>query len=175
MKGTASILAAIVATVLAGCQENSIIDPIAMTASESPQPSKTQPVKTITLNAVLREPGNVVNSFVEVAGQVGYIATVVPLDPIPPNFQYAVRLNLTGDAVLRPYNSNGPVWSISGSSEEWGTIPESGTVFLTKRYRIEGRNDRMSLNLKFRITLTSIELNSMWLELPRVVRAEYLD
>jgi hypothetical protein len=175
MKGTASILAAMVATVLVGCQENSIMDPIAMTASESPQLSKTQPVKTIALNAVLREPGNLVNSFVEVAGQVGYIATVVPLDPIPPNSQYAVRLNLTADALLRPYNSNGPVWSISGSSEDWAAIPESGTAFLTRRYQIEGRNDGMLLNLRFRMTLTSVELSSMWLELPRVLRAADLD
>ncbi|HCV44007.1 MAG TPA: hypothetical protein DGH68_11025 [Bacteroidetes bacterium] len=175
MKRTASILAILVAAFTIGCQDNTITDPIAATVLEDPLLSKAQPAKPIALNAVLREPGNVVNSFVEVAGQIGYIATIVPLDPIPPNSQYAVRLNLTADALLRPHNSNGPVWSISGSSEEWGAIPESGTVFLTKRYRIEGRNDGMSLNLKFRITLTSVELNSMWLELPRMVRVEVLD
>lgn len=175
MKQTASILAILVTSLIMGCQDGSITDPIAMTASEDPRLSKTQPVKTLVLNAVLREPGNVFNSLVELAGQVGYTATVVLLDPIPPNSQYAVRLNLTADAVLRPYNSNGPVWSISGSSEEWATIPESGSTFLTKRYQIEGRDDGMRLNLRFRITLTSVEINGMWLELPRVLRAVNVD
>lgn len=175
MRRTASILAAMVVTVLVGCQENSITDPIAVTASDGPQLSKTQPASTLDLNAVLREPGNVVNSFIEVTGQVVYTTTLVPLDPIPPNPQYAIRLNMTTDARLMPANSNGPVWSISGSSEDWAAIPESGTTFLTKRYQIEGRSDGMNLNLRFRITLASVELSSMWLELPRVLRAADLD
>jgi hypothetical protein len=169
------MLAIAVATFIMGCQDDSITNPIATTASESPQLLKPQPEKTVVLNAILREPGNFFNSFVEVAGHVGYTATVVPLDPIPPNSQYAVRLNLTADVLLRPHNSNGPVWNISGSSDEWAAIPESGTAFLTKRYRIEGRSDGMFLSMKFRITLTSVELNSMWLELPRVSAAANLE
>jgi hypothetical protein len=175
MKSTIFALSLLVAALIVGCQDSTITDPITATASEGTQLSKTQPVHTLSLNAVLREPGNILNSFVEINGAVAYQATVVALDPIPPNPQYAVRLNVTADAVLRPYNSNGPVWSISGSSEDWASIPESGIAFLTRRYQIEGRSDGMLLNLKFRITLSSVELNSMWLELPRVLRAADLD
>ncbi len=175
MKRTTSILAAVVATVLVGCQENSITDPVAVGASETLQLSKTQPVNSLALNAILHEPGHLHNSFVEIAGAAAYQATVVPLDPIPPNPQYAIRLNLTSDATLRPYNSNGPVWSISGSSEEWAAMPEGGAAFVTRRYQIEGRSDGMLLTLKFRVTLTSVELNGMWLELPRTEHPEDLD
>lgn len=175
MKRAASILAILVSSLIMGCQNSNIMEPVTAVAPEALQLSKTQPVNSLALNAVLREPGNILNSFVEITGVVAYQTTVVTLDPIPPNPQHAVRLNLATDATLRPYNSNDPIWSISGSSEDWMPIPESGTAFLTKRYRIEGRSDGMSLNVRFRTTLTSIELTSMWLELPRVLRAANLD
>jgi hypothetical protein len=172
MKRTASILAILSATFILGCQENTITDPIAAVGSADRQLSKAQPGNSLILEAVLLEPGNFINSFIVVTGQVGYTATVVALDPVPPNPQYAVRLTLTADALLRPYYSNYPVWSISGASEDWVMIPDSGTTSLTKRYRIEGRNDGLWLNLRFRITLASVELSNMWLELPRVVRTD---
>jgi len=172
MKHAASILAILSATFILGCQENNITDPVMAAPSEGLQLSKTQPANSLSLDTMLREPGNIVNSYIVVTGQVGYTATVVALDPIPPNPQYAVRLTLTTDALLRPYDSNNPVWSISGASEDWAMIPESGTTSLTKRYRLEGRNDGMCLNLRFRITLASVELSSMWLEPPHTARAE---
>ena len=129
------------------------------------------PIPTLPLNAILLEPGHLYNSFVEIIGTVAFHATVVPLDPAPPNPQYAVRLNLIADAEVTPYRPGGPqmlpVWHVSGTSDDGVPVPESGTAFLTKRYQIEGRDDGMLLNLKFQVTLASVELNSMWLELPR--------
>ena len=179
MKRTASILTILIAAFIVGCQGNNITDPITATASEAQRLSKAHPANTLPLNAVLREPGNVVNSFVENIGTVAFTATVVPLDPIPPNPQYAVRLNLTAGAEVRPYQVSVPpllpVWYVSGTSDDWVPIPESGATSLTKRYQIEGRSDRMILNVRFRITLTSVEVSSMWLELPRTGRAADID
>jgi hypothetical protein len=179
MKRTASILAAVVATVLVGCQENSITDPVSVGASEALQLSKTQPVNSLALHAILHQPGNVHNSFVEITGVVAYQTSVVPLDPIPPNPQYAVRLHLTANAEVRPYEPTVPpmlpVWHVSETSEDWVPIPESGATFVTKGYQIAGRIDGMLLKVKLQVTLTGVELSSMWLELPRVGRAEDLD
>jgi len=185
MKRAASILAVVVATVLIGCQDNSITDPTSnMPSNDNPLSRSVPeniilPIRTIPLNAILHEPGSVYNSFVEITGSVAYQATLHPLDPIPPSPQYALRLNLTANAEVRPYHPSVPpmlpVWHVSGTSDDWVPIPESGAAFLTKRCQIEGRSDGMLLNLRFRITLTSVELNSMWLELPRVSRGANLD
>ncbi len=185
MKHVASSLAILVAAFIVGCQDNTLTDPTSNMQSSDGRLSGSvsgdiiAPTNTLALNAVLHVPGNVYNSFVQISGTVTYQATVIPLDPIPPNPQYAVRLNLTANAEVRPNEPSvtvmSPVWYVSGTSDDWVPIPESGAAFLTKRSQIDGRSDGMLLNLRFRITLASVELSSMWLELPRVSPAANID
>ena len=175
MKRAVSILAIAVAAFIIGCQDSTLTDPTGKMPSIEGRLSRNgpgniiEPVNTLFLNQVLHEPGNAFNSFVQISGTVAYQATVVALDPVPPNPQYAVRLNLTSDAEVRPYQPGGPpmlpVWHVSGTSDDMVPIPDSGAAFLIKRYQIEGRSDHLLLNVRFRITLASIELSSMWLEL----------
>ena len=176
MKRAASILAFAVAGFIIGCQDNTLTDPTGAIPTSHGRLNRNGPgniilpMPSLPLNAILHEPGNTFNSFVQISGAVTYQATVVPLDPPPPNPQYAVSLSLTTDAEVRPYQPGGPsmqpVWHVSGTSDNWTPIPEDGIAFLTKRYQIDGRSDHILLNVRFRITLVSIELSSMWLELP---------
>ena len=172
MKVVISALAFSVAGFIIWCQDSTLTDPSGTMPSIDRRLSRNvpgniiEPLHTLFLNQVLHEPGNNYNSFVQTSGTVAYQATVVPLDPIPPNPQYAVRLNLTATAEARPYQLNEPVWHVAGTSDDVVPIPESGSAFLTKRYQLEGRNDGMLLNVRIRITLASVELSSMWLELP---------
>lgn len=178
MKTTMLVLNLLATILIVGCQDNSITDPITAAASEGQQLSKPQPVNSLALHAIVREPGNDLNSFVEITGVVAYQTILVPLDPIPPNPQFAVILTLNADAEVRSYNPRvpfSPVWHVLGSSTEWVPVPESGNAFVTKSYKINGRSDGMLLKVKFQVTLTSVELSSMWLELPRVGRVEDLD
>lgn len=119
----------------------------------------------LLLNSVLREPGRVFNSLVEVEGFISYTATIVPLDPIPPNPQYAVILEQESLARLRPWGQSVPVWTASGSSEDWIPIPDEGEAFWRRQFRVVGRTDGLLLNLQLRITTRSIDVDRMWLEL----------
>lgn len=185
MKRTMFVLSFLAAVLIVGCQDSTLTDPTGnMPSNDNPLSRNVPgniilPIRTLPLNGILNEPGSVYNSLMEITGSVAYQATVVALDPIPPNPQYAVRLNLIVNAEVRPYQISVPpllpVWHVSGTSDDWVPIPESGTAFLTKSYKVEGRIDGMLLKLKFQITLTSVELSSMWLELPRVLRAADLD
>jgi hypothetical protein len=133
MKHAGSILAIAVAAFIVGCQENSIIDPINAGSLRDTQLPKAQQVNSLPLNAILHVPGNVHNSFVEIIGTVAYQATAVPLDPIPPNPQYAVRLNLIVNAKMRPYEPSVPlmshVWYVSGTLDDWVPISEGAQRF----------------------------------------------
>jgi len=179
MNRAASLLAGAVAALMVGCQDGSIMDPTAAASSNEVLLSKPQPLNAVALTAVMREPGNAFNGFVAVAGAAEYQMTVTPLDPIPPNPQHAVQLRLNVQADVRPYEEgvapppSGSVWRVSGSSEHVVPIPDNGAAFLTKLYRVQGRSDGMLLNVRFRITLTGVELSGMWLEPASGLRAAH--
>lgn len=172
MKRTASLLVLLVAGFVVGCQDGSITDPATRAVSDGTRFSKTQPANTVPLAALLREPGTVFNSLVEVVGALQYRLTVIPLDPIPPNPQFAVQLHIDATAELRPYEPGVPppstesVWVASGSSDDLLPIPESGAVVITRRYRVQGRSDAVLLAMSLRVTITGIEVTRIWLELP---------
>ncbi len=172
MKHAAFVLAIVVAAFLVGCQDNSITNPITEKVSDSMQLSKTLPVDTIPLNAILREPRGF-NAFTEVNGQVAYTITIIPRDPIPPNPQYTVLVTLGLDAELKPFGYEDPVWRISDfSRNELAAVEDDGAMSLEKSYRIEGRNDGVSLHLQFYVTERTVTLARMWLELPKAGHAE---
>ncbi len=161
MKHATSILAIVVAAFVVGCQDNNITDPTIDTSSGGKQLSKILPVGTIRLNTILHEPRGF-NTFTEITGQVEYTTTIVPRDPIPPNPQFAVLVTLALDANLKPFGSEEPVWRVSNSSRD-ELAENDGVLFLEKSYKIEGRNDGVSLRMQFQVTEAGVTLARMWL------------
>jgi hypothetical protein len=171
MKHAASILAILAVAVIVGCEDSSIIDPVApAAASEDVQLSKNLTVNTIDLHAILPDPARGLNAFAEVVGSTTYRSVVYPFDPIPPNPQFAVSLSLKTYADIGPYQPNvpptpsDPEWRVSGGSDDFVIIPSSGETFLTKSYQMEGRSDGTLLTIEFRVTIGGVELADMWLE-----------
>ncbi len=169
MKNITFVLAIAVAAFVVGCQDNSITDPVIEAAAGGNQSAKVSTTSTIRLNHILREVG--FNTFTEITGQVEYTTTIVPRDPIPPSPQFAVVVTLALDAMLRPFGSEQPVWHVSAFSHD-ELVESDGVMLLEKSYRIEGRNDGVSLHMQFQITGETVTLAGVWIAQPKVARAK---
>lgn len=154
-----------------GCQDNSITEPPGTMLSATVPVARNLPMNSIVLNTVLHEPGIAFNSFVEVTGQIQYSTKVVHLDPVPPNPQSVLVVEMKVQADLKPFEAYGPVWGVFASSEDWVPLAEETdqTASLTKKFAIEGRSDGVTLNMHFQITDNSVVMDRMWLEVPRGV------
>lgn len=162
----ATLFAAVLA---AGCQDNTMTGPAESVVSPASPLGRDITTNTLSINTVLREPGAAFNSFVAVSGQVQYTTQLVPLDPAPPNPQFAVAVELNIQMDLAPYESNGPVWGVLASSEDWVPFSDDAdhSLSLTKRYTIEGRSDDATLNIRFIVNEASVSVDRMWLEVLR--------
>lgn len=166
MKHAAFVLAIVVAAFVVGCQDNSITNP----TLETPSSSKAAPInpiaRTIRLNAIVYEG---FNTFTEITGQVEYTTTSLPRDPVPPSPQFGVVVTLALKAELKPFGSEQPVWRVFNSSRD-ELSNSDGVMFLEKSYRIEGRDDEVSLHVQFQVTDENVKVLRMWLvptKLPR--------
>jgi hypothetical protein len=121
------------------------------------------------LNTQLVEPGPFHNSITDVSGYIDYTTTMLPLDPVPPFPQFAIRVELSVHAELHPFGYENPVWYVSGSSNDDVATISDGAVSFEKTYRVTGRNDGISLKVRFRVSATSVEVERLWLELRRDV------
>ena len=156
---------------LIGCQENSITDPIQETGiQKTDDPSVT--TGTIVLEGMLQDPHPIMNSYYIITGEIQYQHTLQYLDPIPPNPQYIVSLNLSTSAnftylctVCSPQSDNVSVGTISLETNDNFYVSEGGIYFLEKTFPIQGRDDGMVLVCKFMVTTDGVGLNEMWLEL----------
>jgi len=175
MKHAMFVLAIVVAAFIVGCQDNNITNPMAANLSSGNQRSKdvTLPIREIPLHGVMHEPSGY-NAFTEINGQIAYTTTLISRDPIPPNPQWAVLVTLTVNADLMPWNSNGPVWGVSGSSRDEFALAEDadGAMVLEKSYTLIGRDDGVSLHLRFCISQETVVLSRMWLALPQADQKE---
>ena len=158
-----------------GCQENSITDPITVEPTNKVQQTDPSNQGTITLERMLTDPYPVMNSYFIINGAIEYEHTLVYLDPIPPNPQYVVSLNLSVTAdltyfctVCEPQTSDVSVGTISNESNDEISISiwEDEIFSLEKSFPIQGREDGMVLVCNFLVTTNSVELNEMWLVLP---------
>jgi hypothetical protein len=70
---------------------------------------------------------------------------------------------------VHPFGYENPVWYVSGSSNDDVATIKDGAASFEKAYRVTGRNDGISLKVRFRISATSVEVERMWLEQPRDV------
>ena len=164
-----------------GCQENSITDPITSEPTNKVQQSDQSSQGTITLDRMLTNPYPVMNSYFLVNGLIEYEHTLIFLDPILPNPQYLVSLDLSVTAdltnfctVCDPPDEDTVAGSISiESSDEIFFNPwEDDISLLEKSIPIHGREDGMILKCNFYVTTNGVELNEMWLELPDVILVE---
>lgn len=156
-----------------GCQENSITDPITVEPTNKVQQTDPSHKGTITLERMLTDPYPAMNSYYIVNGEIQYQHTVQLLDPIPPNPQYVVSLNLSVTAgltylctVCGDNNDEGFDGYIETETDDTFLLPENGIFYLVKTFSIQGRDDDMVLKCRFLVTMDSVELNEMWLELP---------
>jgi hypothetical protein len=158
-----------------GCQENSITDPLTVEPTNKVQQPDPSNQGTITLERMLTDPYPVMNSYFLLNGAIDYEHTLLYLDPIPPNGQYVVSLNLSVTAdltyfctVCSPPNADTLAGSISYESNDeiFLSVWEDDIFLLEKSFPIQGREDGMVLRCNFHVTTNGIELNEMWLELP---------
>jgi hypothetical protein len=168
MKSTAITLAVLLVAVFVGaCRDNGITVPV-----DTPEPAIGQLPKTksgiLSLGTIVRCPGVSFNCFIRISGEISYAATLMPLDPEPPNPQFAVELTTLTNAKLAPFESSTSQWFVSGSLEnDLVPIPYySGEALLHKRFPVKGRDDGLMLCVKIRITTTTVALGEIWLELP---------
>ena len=97
------------------------------------------------------------------------------VDPIPPNPQYAVTLNLTFSAELTylctvcgENNEETTAGFISSQSSDTVTLTENNSYILEKSYLIQGREDGMVIMFRFLVTTEDINLTEVFLVLPEI-------
>jgi hypothetical protein len=164
---------------VSGCQENSITDPIQFGKIGEIQKTSDQIINSgiIPLEGMLKNPYPVMNSYYIINGKIQYQHTLQTLDPIPPNHQYAISLDLLVSAnfsdfcsVCEPQTTSFSAGTISIKTNNIIYMSEDsdGIYLLEKSFPIQGRTDGMVLMCRFNVTTDSIALNAMWLKLPDI-------
>jgi hypothetical protein len=162
------------ALLIVGCQENSITNPVQSDISKSltvDNSSETH-TGTLVLDGLLNDPHPLANSFFMINGDVQYSYVMHMLDPVPPNPQYSVTLNLSVDAVFHNYCtvcqppiSDITAGTISAQTSDVFTLSDEVNYALTKSFRIQGSEDAMILKVRFIVSTGNLSIDSMWLEL----------
>ncbi len=162
-----------------GCQENSTTDPVQFDQKGDIQKTSDPLVNSgiITLEGMLQNPYPVMNSYYIIDGEIQYQQTLQILDPIPPNPQFLISLDLSITAnltdfctVCEPPTTGISVGTISIETNNIIYMSEDadGSYLLEKSFPIQGRTDGMVLMCRFNLTTSSIELAAMWLKLPDI-------
>ncbi len=157
------------ALLIIGCQENSIVAPVdtgnVNKDTESPLSG------TITLQGNLDNPYPVFNSYFIIDGEINYRITFNDLDPIPPNLQQTMTLQLDVYAELTDYctvcmpqinQTIAGVISTQTSDVLNGSSP--GVYNFTRSFQIQKNEGGMVLVCSFQVTSESVTLEAMWLE-----------
>jgi hypothetical protein len=160
---------------MVGCEENSITDPNPAQVNTGKN-SGSEISGTIQLQATLDNPYPVFNSYIMIDGTVDYQLTINYLDPIPPNPQEIISVQLEVNAeltnictVCMPPVSETYAGAISSVTRDNLYTTSDGLQSITKSFPILKRDDGMVLKCTFLINTTSITLEAMRLELdPRV-------
>jgi hypothetical protein len=172
MKNLLLTLAVLFGLLLIGCQDSSLVDPIQDAGlQKTDDPSVT--TGTIELEGMLQDPHPVMNSYYIISGEIQYQHTLEILDPIPPNPQYLIYLDLSVSAnftylctVCEPQFDEVSAGTILIETNDYFYVSKEGIYMLEKTFEIIGRNDGMVLKCSFMVTTDGIGLNEMWLALP---------
>jgi len=158
-----------------GCQENSITDPIATEAVDKDQAGTgdTYFHGIILLEGALNDPYPVGNSFYRISGQIEYKQKSVHESPMLIITQRYASLHFSINAELQyvctvctPSEEYSIADFISAESEDLVALAGSSVSLLEKTYTIRGRDDGMTLKVRFLVTANGTELGAMWLALP---------
>jgi hypothetical protein len=168
-------LAAAAVLLFVGCQENSITDPIATEAVDKVQvgTGDTYFHGIILLEGALNDPYPVGNSFYRISGQIEYEQKSVHENPmlIVTQRYASLHFNINADlqyvcTVCPPSEEDNIEGIISAESEDLVTLAGSSVSLLEKTYTIQGRDDGMTLKVRFLVTANGTELGAVWLALP---------
>ena len=158
-----------------GCQENSVTDPTPIEPVNKLQKDIPEEYHSgdIILNSVLKDPYPVINSFYRITGQIEYHFSRIYFDPKLQSNQRFIALHLEVNADLQNVCTVCPpndVDELSGFISEISDLilPVGGSTVsvLDKSFTINGRTDRMTLNVKFSVSKDRVEVTAMWLALP---------
>jgi hypothetical protein len=112
------------------------------------------------------------NAILEVNGFAEYAVAILPRDPIPPNPQFSLLLEMDVRADLLDCESGRRVGEAVGLSRDEFGYDDGDTLTLTKRYRVAQLCGGMWLNIAFRVTKDDVAATAMWLQVPKVVRTD---
>ncbi len=156
---------------IVGCQENSITNPVQ--SSENSYKNSDIPLTgTIQLQGSLDNPYPVFNSYFIISGEVTYQLMINYLDPIPPNPQEILSLQLNANAdlssyctVCGPLVNETPAGVIEDQTNDIMYITDDGSHTIVKTFPIQKRDDGMVLKCSFLVNTNGVTLDAMWLEL----------
>jgi hypothetical protein len=174
------VIAAILTAI--GCQENTITDPIKNDSVDKVNPGThdTYIQGKIPINATLNDPYPVGNSFYRISGQIAYDLRILYVDPPPSAPQQYISVHMQIDAdlvnictVCPPSNEDELSGFISETSEELVPMDVSQVSIIDNvienSYLAQGREDRMTLKIRFFIDHKRVQINAMWLALPNSI------
>jgi hypothetical protein len=158
-----------------GCQENFITDPILSEAVDKVQvgTGDTYFHGIILLEGALNDPYPVGNSFYRISGQIEYEQKSVHENPMLIVTQRYASLHFSVNADLQHVctvcttsEEDAIAGFISAESEDLVALVGSSVSLLEKTYTIQGRDDGMTLKVRFLVTANGTELSAVWLALP---------
>ncbi len=154
-----------------GCRENSITDPIPASADIN-KTSDSPVMGTIQLQGRLENPYPVFNSFFVIDGEINYQITSLNLDPIPPNNQQVITVQLSAYAELNSVctvcmspEAETFAGVISAETSDVINFTDDSNHSFSKTFKVQKNANDMILICSFFISPEGITLNGMRLEL----------
>lgn len=167
MKPALFAVSLICASVLAGCSQNSNAptEPAGIMPNGSTQSTPSSGISkpsessnTLHEDAVLVDPLNK-GDTIEVAGNVQYSVAEIP---ILSREEVRVAVAFNGQATSAYFD--GPeAWHISGKSVQTVTLDSKGNTTLDQAYPLEGWYEPVSLHIRYLVTDTQVQVETMWL------------
>ena len=160
MKRTASILAAVVATVLVGCQESNVSGPSAASMNETNSVSKAASSNNsniIILEATVVDAGT--NEQYSVTGQVKYGLTQLPIMR-----EDLFDVVLDTQAKVKQLGPTERGWTVNNNSSERVNLTGRTSATVDKWYFLQGGPNSRYLHVRFDVTATAVSVSSVSIE-----------
>lgn len=176
MKKLIEALSIIMILIIAGCQD-SPVDPVPNDGMNQPETEKTSEYRhgVIQLQNLLVDPQHLGNSYYLITGQIKYSYKISIGDPTVNSTQRDITIHFDTNADFQYFCTlcTPPVEDvlagfISNQSDENVQLVGNSVTELEKSFPLQGTENGMTLNVRFLISYNRIELNAMWLALPKV-------
>lgn len=176
MKKLIEALSVIMFLIIAGCQD-SPVDPVQNDRMNQPETEKTSEYRhgVIQLQGLLVDPQHLGNSYYLITGEIKYNYRILFTDPIIPSVEKYLKIHFETNAdfqyfctLCTPPAEDVLAGFISNQSDENVLLVGNSVTELEKSFPLQGTENGMTLNVRFLISYNRIELNAMWLALPKV-------